>query len=162
MLDPGGAVCLIQLRAAPDAPSYWITPGGGLESDEDRRGDFLGALRRELAEELGLDVPAATLQRSPWVWERTHAFVWLGKPYLQYERYYLLRWTARPAVTIRCADAIERATTLACRWWTPAEVRAASSPQTLFAPRRLAALVERLCQGPPPHAPDDVSDPTPD
>jgi 8-oxo-dGTP pyrophosphatase MutT (NUDIX family) len=157
MLDAAGAVCLLNLRERPDAPANWITPGGGLEPDEDARDDFWGALRRELSEELGVHLPDAAAQTSPWIWERTHAFTWLGRAYRQYERFYLLRWTTRPAITIGYASDEERATTSGCQWWTAAQIRAAQGPDTLFAPRALATLLDQLVLS-APQPPRDVSD----
>ncbi len=55
--DAGRPVELIVIkRTKPDRPPYWITPGGGVESED---ASVLDALHRELLEELGAKVTDA-------------------------------------------------------------------------------------------------------
>ena len=49
VLDARERVLLVRF-SFPDGTELWATPGGGVEGDE----DDAGALRRELAEEVGL------------------------------------------------------------------------------------------------------------
>jgi 8-oxo-dGTP pyrophosphatase MutT (NUDIX family) len=52
--DPAAAPDLILIkRTKPDRPPYWITPGGGVEPDDD---SVIDALHREVDEELGAKV----------------------------------------------------------------------------------------------------------
>jgi len=122
----------------------WATPGGGVksrETDED-------ALRRELAEETGLE----GFGLGPLIWTRTHLFE-LGEWDGQVERYYLVRTAAfdpRPQLTWPQLNA-EHVT--AIRWWTLEELEAAGAQ---LAPRRLLHLVRELILHGPAAAPIDA------
>ncbi|MEX2211952.1 MAG: NUDIX domain-containing protein [Gaiellaceae bacterium] len=138
VLDPADRTVL--MRYTDDV---WAVPGGGVdpgESDE-------AVLRRELAEELGLD----RYELGPCVWWREHWFPEMGEPWGgQSERIYLVRTHAfepAPRLDLTEENVVE------VRWWTLAELLATDAQ---FAPRRLPELVaELLADGPPP-APLDV------
>src|SRR5512141_2805546 len=84
IVRPDGEFLLAQRPAGKPYPGYWEFPGGKIEPGEDAH----AALVRELNEELGIDVTAAT----PWitrVYAYTHATVrlhffrvsaWEGEP----------------------------------------------------------------------------------
>jgi len=126
--------------------TVWATPGGGIERDESED----DALRREVWEELGLEV---TGRLGAHVWERTHAFPmthWDG----QTERFYLVRV---PAFAIRPAvgwEALRREGVGDVRWWTMDELHDATD--VIFAPARLAHFLEQLLRDGPPAMPLDV------
>lgn len=109
VVDPGRRVLLVRF----EFPRWtgWATPGGGIspgESDED-------ALRRELAEETGLD----EFDLGPLVWRRTHLFE-LGEWDGQVERYYLVRvpeFVPTPRLTW---EELNDEYVTAVRWWRPA------------------------------------------
>ena len=67
-------------------PAVWHTPGGGIDPGESPR----HAAQRELAEEVGLDVPDDE-QLGPVVWTRRFQFLFDGVQYDQDEVFYLLR-----------------------------------------------------------------------
>jgi 8-oxo-dGTP pyrophosphatase MutT (NUDIX family) len=68
ILTPDQELLLLRIRAPQGGDPFWITPGGGMEADETPE----AALRRGLAEELGLD----GFDVGPVVWRRHHTFSW--------------------------------------------------------------------------------------
>lgn len=147
VLDPEGRVLLVRLEF-PDA-TVWALPGGGVEPDEDP----VDALRRELAEELGL----VNAPIGPHVWDRLHmvrfrhgptpadrAIRWDG----QRDRVHLVRTAAFDPRPHLSWDELRAERLHEIRWWSLPEVRAHPGR---FAPRRLADhLAALLRDGPPP------------
>ncbi|MEZ4241226.1 MAG: NUDIX domain-containing protein [Myxococcota bacterium] len=92
LVAPGPAVLLFRCGDPGRPDAWWITPGGGREPGEDDR----AALRRELAEEIGV----ALDPQGGCAWTRTHTFVFAGEAVRQHERYFLVpapeRLTRRP------------------------------------------------------------------
>ena len=144
VLDPDDRTVLVHFDFGHR--TVWATPGGGIdpgESDEH-------ALRRELAEELGLENPDIGAH----VWRREHLFRKpLGRYDGQRERYYLVR-TARfepqPHLT---AEELRAEYVTGMRWWTIDEIEASDEA---FAPTRLASLLRGLIADGPPSEPVDV------
>jgi 8-oxo-dGTP diphosphatase len=136
LLDLENRVLLVHF----DFPPYpWVPPGGGIdpgESDEH-------ALRRELAEEVGLD----EFELGPLLWHREHEFDLPGGYRGQRERCYLVR--VEPFEPVPRLDlAAEGVTDV--RWWTPEEIR---SSDAVFGPRRLAVLLDEILLAGPPTEP---------
>ena len=123
----------------------WATPGGGIEGGESDE----HALRRELAEEAGLEA----FELGAHVWTRTHLVPlgggrWDG----QHEHYYVVRTPPfDPEPQLTWAELRLEGMT-AVRWWTQDELETADA---LFAPR-LPLLVRELLLHGPPAEPIDV------
>jgi 8-oxo-dGTP pyrophosphatase MutT (NUDIX family) len=130
VLDDLGRVLLFQYADARGC--WWATPGGGLEVDE----TFEQAAAREAREELGLN--AVTLRAT---WDRVSEFDFRGTPVRQTERYFVVgreRGALALADSVREAHAAEGI--LAARWWSPAEIAAATEP--IYPEDLLARLAE--------------------
>jgi 8-oxo-dGTP pyrophosphatase MutT (NUDIX family) len=144
VLDEADRVLLVRFDFGDRV--IWAAPGGGIEPDEsDER-----ALRRELAEEAGLE----EFELGPLVWTRTHHVPlgggrWDG----QAETYYVVRTRSfEPAPRLSWEELRAEGMT-AVRWWTLAELEAA---EVSFAPRRLPSLLRELIRRGPPAEPIDV------
>ena len=142
VIDPGERVLLVRF----EFPHWigWATPGGGVnpgETDEE-------AIRRELAEEAGLDGFAL----GPMVWTRTHLFE-LGHWDGQVERYYLVRAPEFDPVPGLTWEQLNAEYVTAIRWWTLGELETADA---IFAPRRLPLFVRELLVNGSPVEPIDV------
>jgi 8-oxo-dGTP diphosphatase len=148
LVTPDQHVLLVRFEF-PDA-TVWSLPGGGIDPGE----SDLEALRRELAEEVGLRAPVVGTH----VWNREHIIphldgLWDG----QQDRYYLVEAEERfePAPTLSWEQLrAERLHEL--RWWHVDDVAAATADGVWFSPRSLARLVRDLIDHGPPSSPLDT------
>lgn len=141
IVDARERVLLVRFEQPVTHESWWATPGGGTDGEDDET-----ALRRELGEELGL----VEYELGPLVWTRTHSFAWSRRLLCQSERIYLVRvdrHDARPTVDLVAEGVAE------VRWWTLDELERAD---VLFAPRRLVPCLRALLRDGAPMQPIDV------
>jgi 8-oxo-dGTP pyrophosphatase MutT (NUDIX family) len=144
LADPEGRVLLFSAQE-PDGERWWFTPGGGVH-----RGETVQAAGvRELFEETGFAVTEAEL--GPVV--ATSSSHWLareeGKLFLGAHSFFFLRVPHAMLDTDGQED-LERSMITGHRWWSVADLRAATER---ISPLGLAGLLDRLLRGDIPSPP---------
>lgn len=146
ILDPADRVLLVRFEF-PTA-TVWAMPGGGIEPGETDH----EALRREMAEELGL----VDVEIGPHIWTRLHIVPFLdGSHDGQRDRIYLVRtelFEPAPHLTWEQLNA-ERVHEL--RWWHLDQL---TTDAGRFAPRLLPELITELVTAGPPAEPFDTGE----
>jgi 8-oxo-dGTP pyrophosphatase MutT (NUDIX family) len=149
LIDPGGAVFLMRFTEPRSQQGWWVTPGGGIDPGE----DHLTALRREVSEELGHELPADAV--GPALWRRRVLLSWNGLDVRQQETYYLVPCDRFDPPYCQDGDDETGWADAVPRWWTADELRGVTGDRV--APATLPDLLERLhTEGAPPH-PFDVT-----
>jgi 8-oxo-dGTP pyrophosphatase MutT (NUDIX family) len=128
----------------PDRGLYWYPPGGRSEDGESPE----ATARRELVEELGLDV--ANL--GPVVLRRRARFTY-GDQLLDQDEWHLLGRVDNPQIRSSRPGDNEAAAVAAHRWWSLADLRNSADR---FFPEGLVEIVERLHSQGPPAEPWDI------
>jgi 8-oxo-dGTP pyrophosphatase MutT (NUDIX family) len=133
LLDEDDRVLLIRFSITRTGGSvtFWATPGGGLEGDE----DLLSGAKRELMEELGLELPLT----GP-IHEATAVFEHEGALLENTDTFFLARCAAS-APRLDGVDDAERRVMQTIRWWRADEI--AASAEAIFPPD-LAEVVRRV------------------
>lgn len=134
LLTPQDEVLL--MRVEVQNGSFWICPGGGLQAGE----TAAQALRRELAEELGL----ADAAIGPLLWRRRHEMTLYGRRWHQSEDYFAV---ATDRFSPRMQDAAEARILREFRWWHPAELR--HSTDAIVPAPLLRIILDFRAYGPP-------------
>jgi 8-oxo-dGTP diphosphatase len=118
VFDPEGRVLLIRcavVRRDGKEFRFWLTPGGQIEPGEEP----LGAARREVWEELGLELDV----RGP-VYTERNQFEHMGEMRDNLDFYFMARCAAE-APRMQGVTADEIAMMQELRWWTTEEVEVA-------------------------------------
>jgi 8-oxo-dGTP pyrophosphatase MutT (NUDIX family) len=136
VLDAAGRALLIWCVAmrSDGEFAFWLTPGGEIEAGETP----LEAARRELREELGLEVEVA----GP-VYEEATQFEHQGEMRDNHDFVFVARCAAElPVMRGVTADEIELMREI--RWWTAAEVESALADWVRIFPVDLAARMREF------------------
>ncbi|TVV70678.1 NUDIX hydrolase [Sphingomonas solaris] len=114
LVDGRGRVLLFRFTPE-DRPVFWVTPGGALDPGE----DYPAAARRELREEVGLDMDCG-----PEVARKLAEFETVeGEPVIADERYFRIDVDACEVDPAGHTE-LERRVMQSWRWFTPAELAA--------------------------------------
>lgn len=147
LVDPDDRVLLVRF-AFPEA-DVWCAPGGGIDPGEGR----LDGLRRELLEEVGLDL--ASLDVGPCVAHRVHLFPMSNGYDGQEEWFYFVRVPAFEPQGRFTREQLRAENLHEMRWWSVPDLHAAMSvvpdrepgsraPRpAMTAPRNLPLVLER-------------------
>jgi 8-oxo-dGTP pyrophosphatase MutT (NUDIX family) len=133
------SVLLIKGRdpARPDAGTWWLTPGGGIDDGE----SLEVAAAREVLEETGLQLAPDAF--GPVVATRVAEFEFDGRAFRQREWFFAVE-VARFAPTVDGWDSIEQRALLDHRWWTVDELVATDE---MIYPVEIAAVVQAVLDG---------------
>lgn len=139
LVDPQDRVLLMRLASGrvalePTASrqTFWLTPGGSLQSGE----SFENALLREIFEETGLRLS----HPGQWIWTSPKRIVRDGRSVDTLARVYIQRVPSfEPMPTALTVE--ERESFCEFRWWSIDEIAASSET---FVPRQLAFLLKPL------------------
>ena len=145
VLDEHDRVLLVRMVEPQTGEEWWVTPGGGVDPDEEPP----RALRRELREETGLQ----EFELGPVIWKRRDVFPWDGKTLDQSERIFLVHARSFEPRPLFSEAQLASEGVHELRWWTLEELAGSDAN---FAPRRIVTFLRQLLEEGPPPAPIDV------
>ena len=135
--DPAGQVFLFKFQFRlpnGDMNIFWATPGGGVDVGE----TFEEAAKRELGEELGLDLPIG-----PELHRHNVEFIMPdGMPVDAEERFFLVETGKEVFDHGRWTD-LEKRILVDARWWSLDELKV--TPDRIF-PENLTVIIEKLAE----------------
>ncbi|WP_085908798.1 NUDIX domain-containing protein [Kiloniella majae] len=143
ILSPDDKILLARMQY-PNTEPLWLTPGGGLEVDEDP----VAALRRELNEEIFI----SDWDIGPLVWTREHRLTFNQRDICVNEIFYVVRSTKFDPPQAM-PDENENQHFHGYRWWGVADINA--SDET-FVPLKIGTYLPDLTNSIIPAKPIDV------
>jgi ADP-ribose pyrophosphatase YjhB (NUDIX family) len=141
LMSPAQRLLMFEFHLPPghiaaEARVFWGLPGGQIEPGETPE----AALRRELAEETGMDDLAIGAE----VFHGSNLIQWRGQPTRTRERFFLVR-SPDERISAASRTRTERSIIRQHRWWTLDEI--AATTETIFPPRLGHWLDRALRQG---------------
>ena len=123
LVEPGGRLLLFEDSdpSAPGAPTFWITPGGGVDPGE----TLIDAAVREVEEETGLRLRPSSV-RGP-IAERTVVHAYSDKIAVQSETFFVADAPSQEIVPAGLTED-EQLTVIGHRWWSLDELRSTERP----------------------------------
>ena len=151
LVDGGGRVLLLRAllhRGDPARGHVWVTPGGGVED-----GEALDvAASRELLEEVGVEVPPASLG-TPVAYVGGYAELSWATGVFRDDFFYHRLGGGEVPIDVSGMEDRERGTHAGHRWWTVGELE--STTETVL-PLRLGPLLTDLLAGRVPAEPVEL------
>ena len=139
LIDDSGCVLLLKGHdpARPDLPPWWFVPGGGIKAGE----SAVQAARRELREELGLDVRRQRSALGRIVAERSGDFTFEHRRFVQRSLFFVARSARFDPATAGMTPA-EKRFILGWRWWSRPDI--GGSAETFYPHDLLDVIVAGL------------------